>query len=265
MTPATTRKTRALPRLGDARAARAEDALRPRGERGKKQAGREFGRVAREKAWKRLGLEGEPKALRSKEREALNKELHSDAHAGELEKVERALARGAQVDAPSSEGWTALHLAAFMGHAPIVSLLIDSGANVHQRDDRGHSPLHNAAQRGHMDAAQILVDHGALVDFFNNTHNTPLHQAAFNNQLYMVKFLLDHGANPNLKNNDGRTPLDMTSLQPDAKVAWIIRQRLKRAMTPAQTPPQKTSAPPAPAKSVRATLKRWLSKRRGRA
>ena len=46
------------------------------------------------------------------------------------------LKRGCQVNAPTNDGWTALHEAAANGHALIVDKLLASGAQVHH-----HTPL----------------------------------------------------------------------------------------------------------------------------
>ena len=84
----------------------------------------------------------------------------------------RALARRLQADpdlgtAYSADGWTALHLAAYFGHAAAVRLLLERGADVHARsaNDTANTPLH-AALAGAREAATVglLLDHGADVN-----------------------------------------------------------------------------------------------------
>ena len=48
--------------------------------------------------------------------------------AGQLGMLAALLKRGCQVNAPTNDGWTALHEAAANGHALIVDKLLASGA-----------------------------------------------------------------------------------------------------------------------------------------
>lgn len=50
--------------------------------------------------------------------------------AGQLGMLAALLKRGCQVNAPTNDGWTALHEAAANGHALIVDKLLASGAQV---------------------------------------------------------------------------------------------------------------------------------------
>ncbi len=113
-------------------ALRAEDALRPRGEKGKKQAGREFGRVAREEKLKRVL---EPRRLDAGERKALNEKLLDACKKGDADEVETLLERGASVHAKDDEGMTGLLVAAFHRHEDVARVLLAKGARVNATDD----------------------------------------------------------------------------------------------------------------------------------
>jgi hypothetical protein len=65
------------------------------------------------------------------------------------------------VDDADAYGWTALHYAAYIGHAGMVGLLLSHGAdaNVSAPDDT--TPLHVAVSRRHADAVAALVSNGA--------------------------------------------------------------------------------------------------------
>ncbi|WP_202839741.1 ankyrin repeat domain-containing protein [Luteimonas saliphila] len=60
--------------------------------------------------------------------------------------VQLLLRHKAKVDARDREGRTALHVAAFQGHAEVVAALLDAGADVHARDARESTALLEAAR-----------------------------------------------------------------------------------------------------------------------
>jgi ankyrin repeat domain-containing protein 50 len=88
-----------------------------------------------------------------------------------------------------------LYLAAINGHVEMVDLLLAKGANVDAESLQGWSPLVAAASRGHLDAAKVLLANGAKADTYSNTHWSPLLAAASHGYVEMVKFLLNVGAN----------------------------------------------------------------------
>ncbi|HVI59707.1 MAG TPA: ankyrin repeat domain-containing protein [Luteimonas sp.] len=63
----------------------------------------------------------------------------------------------AKADARDRHGRSALHEAAFAGHADIVSALVDAGADVQARDAAGRTPLLEAARGGRLAALEALV------------------------------------------------------------------------------------------------------------
>jgi len=56
---------------------------------------------------------------------------------------------GADRDAKSNDGSTALHRAAFLGHEAVVRLLVELGADRDAKSNDGWTALHRAASRGH--------------------------------------------------------------------------------------------------------------------
>ncbi len=58
------------------------------------------------------------------------RDLVSAIYAGNLDRAERAIARGADLDALCKMGWTPLMHAAFSGHLEMVTLLVEAGAVV---------------------------------------------------------------------------------------------------------------------------------------
>lgn len=109
----------------------------------------------------------------------------------------------------SSDGFTALHLAAFFGHDEAVELLLRHGAEVDvvaRNSDLQVAPLHSAAAGGHAKIVGILLEHGAAPNVRQGGGYTPLHAAAQNGDRESVEALLESGADLALADDEGRTP-----------------------------------------------------------
>jgi hypothetical protein len=61
----------------------------------------------------------------------------------------------AAVDAATADGWTALHMAAFMGHTAVVQLLLSAHAAVEARTETDGTALHFVAQLGNAAVVQL--------------------------------------------------------------------------------------------------------------
>lgn len=138
--------------------------------------------------------------------------LISAACCGSMGAVELLVKEGADIDAQSSTGNTALMLAIDRGKIAVAHKLIEMGANLEIRGQKGWTALHNAAsggETGYKDIAKALLDTGASVDALSETMLTPLHEAAGKSLHEIVKLLVDHGANVNARDKYSNTPLRM--------------------------------------------------------
>jgi hypothetical protein len=77
---------------------------------------------------------------------------------GQLEWVERLLARGAKVH---QDGWSPIHYAATGPDVRVVRLLLDRGAPLEPRSPLGHTPLMMAARWGSEASVELLLARGA--------------------------------------------------------------------------------------------------------
>ena len=80
---------------------------------------------------------------------------------GQTEWLDKLMDRGAAVDGPGTQVWTALHYAASSPGVAAVELLLTRGAKVDARSPNGSTPLMMAARYGSEDAVQLLLKRGA--------------------------------------------------------------------------------------------------------
>ncbi|CAM9211517.1 unnamed protein product, partial [Ectocarpus sp. 6 AP-2014] len=91
-------------------------------------------------------------------------QLHKASVVGDLAAISRFIKDGGNLEAQSFCGRTALHYAAFYGHADVARALILGGANVCSRGGGNSTPLHFAAWGGNKPVVRLLLDYGADVE-----------------------------------------------------------------------------------------------------
>ena len=89
--------------------------------------------------------------------------------AREFGQVLELILDGAELDAKTHEGWTALTYAISYQEYEIARQLLDSGANPDPvaSYDMQDAPLALAAQRGDFDLVRLLIAHGANADVYS--------------------------------------------------------------------------------------------------
>jgi ankyrin repeat protein len=96
----------------------------------------------------------------------------------------------------SSDGFTALHYAAFFADGPTVAVLLEAGADpaAVAANPMRVQPLHSAAASRNVDAAQLLLAAGADPNAEQQDGFLPLDAAVQNGDEPMQELLLAHGA-----------------------------------------------------------------------
>lgn len=125
----------------------------------------------------------------------------------------RLLQRGADPNARSRTGWTALHKA-FLKGPEVFRMLLDAGADPTSVDNRGNSPLHSVAGfSDHAGVIPMLVEAGADVSLLNRDGRAPLHLAITRHteSVARVVELLEAGADPSMPTGSGDTPLHLAA------------------------------------------------------
>jgi uncharacterized protein len=140
-------------------------------------------------------------------------------------------AEPAFVSSYSGDGFTALHFAAFFGHAGAVELLLDHGAEVDAlgRGWMTGTALHSAVSRKRSGIARRLLEAGANPNARQSAGWTPLHSAANNGDLASLDLLLDAGADPSATNDEGRSVLELAEDRGDAPTTERIVAALQAA------------------------------------
>ena len=101
------------------------------------------------------------------------------------------------------DGWTALHMAAAMGSATLVRALACRGAMTTPSNRDGETPLHLAVLLDRADAAQALLQFGGTA-------------------------LLE------VRNNGGWTPGDYAKIDPQSRVAAVLRRLAPHHSSPSR-------------------------------
>ncbi|XP_072162822.1 uncharacterized protein [Diadema setosum] len=133
--------------------------------------------------------------------------LHAAAIEGSLDLVRHSLQAGAKVNVRDSDGWTALHHAAFNGRLEVLEFLLAVGAKPKEyvrsagsNDDsqwEGAHPIHLASWNGHLEVIRFLISKGATIGAKSRFGISPLHCAAFSGYLDVFRYLLAKGAKIN--------------------------------------------------------------------
>lgn len=89
-----------------------------------------------------------------------NSPLHLATERGYLEILKILIDPGAEVDATSRDGRTALHRPAFFNNAEAIGMLVEAGSNIEAENKSGCRPLHDAAPSLRLEATPALLRHG---------------------------------------------------------------------------------------------------------
>lgn len=150
--------------------------------------------------------------------------------------VRLLISHGADVNAASSKGYSALHVAAAEGIRQIVDILLTHGADVNARDSQGITALDLAAEAGRNAIVHLLIAKGASTAMCDGKGNTALHYAAWAGNASTVEVLLDAGSDLEARNAKGETPLAIAARTGNTDVA-VALLRHGATLRPGGTPP----------------------------
>src|SRR5215471_2369782 len=128
--------------------------------------------------------------------------LHWAVQKDDADLVDRLIKAGANVNARNDYGSTPMSEAAVNGNVAIIDKLLKAGANVESPNADGQTALMIIARTSNVEAARLLISHGANVNAVEKwREQTPLMWAAAEGQPLMVKELVAHGADVNARSH----------------------------------------------------------------
>ena len=142
---------------------------------------------------------------------------------GNSVKIEEAINNGANVDARTDDGKTALIWAAWNGYSESAEILLRHGADVNARDNQGRTALIWAAWNGHSKAAEVLLRYRANINVQDNSGRTALMNATQRGQTEAVKVLLEYGAYVDAKDYRGWTALQIAKDNHHTEIERLLR------------------------------------------
>jgi ankyrin repeat protein len=155
-----------------------------------------------------------------------NAPLADAVQRGDTQAVQALLKNGADVNAPQSDGATALHWAAYLDQVDTAALLIRAGAKVDTSNDYGMTPLALAAANGNAAIVDRLLEGGADPNGAVRAAETPLMLAARTDSVATVKALLTAGAKIDAKEAwNGQTALMWAAAAGYAPVVQLLIDR----------------------------------------
>ena len=165
----------------------------------------------------------------------LSTDLEGAVVSGDIWRIKRSIAKGADVNSMDWNGQTMLTAACRYWRigdrgikdferqqtriCKMVEILIDNGADVNRLDDLlNEAPLHVAVERKMYRVVEMLLAKGADPNLKDRNGNTPLHFAvSYGLDLYdtkkgirdIMELLIKNGADVNAQNNERMTPLEL--------------------------------------------------------
>jgi ankyrin repeat protein len=132
--------------------------------------------------------------------------LHWAVRADDVEMVDALVRAKANVNAKDPDGVTPLAIACANANPAMIRKLLAAGADANTADPAGETVLMIAARMGNVDGVKALLDAGAQVNAKDTEAGTALMVAVRANHAEVVKFLIDRGAEVDAATRVGKTP-----------------------------------------------------------
>ena len=139
--------------------------------------------------------------------------------------VKLLLKYGANVNAQSSTGRTALFVHTQMNRYEAVKALLNAKADPNIRANDGSTAAYTAAKENRIAILRLLIKSGAKVDIPLKNGKTPLMVASQNGHQDIVELLLKNGANVKIRDKKGLTPTDYAKVSGHEKIILMLSKK----------------------------------------
>ncbi len=153
-----------------------------------------------------------------------NDALWKAVRVSNVQQVQRAIVRKADVNARDGDGSSILMIACQRGDAPVVRCLLEAGADARTTNNWGNSPLTWACQQENEEVVELLLAKKVNVNAHAPDGNTALHYASDKGYDKIVLLLCKKGANVKTRNKNGKTAFDIASDRGYRKVMSVLRR-----------------------------------------
>ncbi|MEE8433235.1 MAG: ankyrin repeat domain-containing protein [bacterium] len=154
--------------------------------------------------------------------------VHGAIQTFEIDCLKILLEAGAEVNALSSFLSTPFLDACRSGLIEAMTMLLEHGADPHVRDRGGLTALHQAADSGSFEAVSLLLEQGVAIDLRDGSGVTPFLCAARSGSDTVLQVLLDRGADLTAVDAYGDNALLMAARNGQFRVAkFLVRKGLK--------------------------------------
>lgn len=168
------------------------------------------------------------------------------AYHDDLQLADLLIAAGANPKIPNREGATALQLASLRGSATMMAKLLKAGSEVNERGVNGETPLMFAARNGSVEAINLLLGRGAQINAKEALRGTTaLMWAVEQKHTEAVKLLIEHGADVGVASSPdskGGTAYLAPTIEQREQQEQFIRQRRAADKAPAKDPAKEQAA-----------------------
>ena len=144
--------------------------------------------------------------------EAASLDLYEASALGRVDRIQQILSTTPSLASSySPDGFSAVGLAAFFGHADAARTLIAAGADVNAAATNAFkvTALHAAVAGGNLEIVRAVLAAGGDPDAAQQAGFRPMHEAGLNAKRELAELLLAYGADPSLKNDAGKSAIDM--------------------------------------------------------
>jgi ankyrin repeat protein len=132
------------------------------------------------------------------------------------------LRNGADPNVQTRDSATPLMYAAWNGDLVTATFLLEAGARTDMENRDGKTPLMAAAARGHTALAELLLRNGAEPDARNLRGWTALMYAAWGGHRDAIRLLLEQGADSAIRNDDGHTAAVLAEMRDRPALARLM-------------------------------------------